>query len=44
VNPEALERGGKRYTAREEFVIVLRVVSKEEVRAYATETQKIRGV
>jgi len=44
VNPEALERGRERYEAREEFVIVLRVLSKEEVQAYATETQKIRGV
>lgn len=43
VNPEALERGRERYEAREEFVIVLRVLSKEEVQGYATETQSIRG-
>ena len=43
VNPEALEKGRERYEAREEFVIVLRVLSREEVQAYATETQNIRG-
>ncbi|OBT44332.1 hypothetical protein VE00_05897 [Pseudogymnoascus sp. WSF 3629] len=43
VNPEALERGRERYEAREEFVIVLRVLSKEEVQGYATETQSIRA-
>ncbi|KFY16219.1 hypothetical protein V492_01493, partial [Pseudogymnoascus sp. VKM F-4246] len=43
VNPEALERGRERYEAREEFVIVLRVLSKEEVQGYATETQNIRA-
>jgi hypothetical protein len=44
VNPEALERGNERYEAREEYVIVLRVLSKDEVQAYATETQRIRGM
>jgi hypothetical protein len=44
VNPEALERGRERYEARDEFVIVLRVLSKEEVQGYATETQSIRGM
>ncbi|KFX99313.1 hypothetical protein O988_03936, partial [Pseudogymnoascus sp. VKM F-3808] len=43
VNPEALERGRERYEARDEFVIVLRVLSKEEVQGYATETQNIRA-
>lgn len=43
VNPEALEAGKERYEAREDFVIVLRVLSREEIQAYATATQQIRG-
>ena len=43
VNPEALERGKERYEAREDFVIVLRVLDKEEIQAYAVATQQIRG-
>lgn len=43
VNPEALEAGKERYEAREDFVIVLRVLTKEEIQAYAVATQKIRG-
>lgn len=43
VNPEALEAGKERYEAREDFVIVLRVLSKEEIQGYAEVTQRIRG-
>jgi hypothetical protein len=43
VNPEALELGKERYEARDDFVVVLRVLSKEEVQGYATVTQQIRG-
>lgn len=44
VNPEALERGNERYEARDDFVIVLRVLTKDEVQAYANVTQVIRGM
>jgi len=44
VNPQALEAGKERYEAREDFVIVLRVLSKEEVQGYAEVTQRIRGL
>jgi hypothetical protein len=44
VNPEALELGKERYEARDDFVIVLRVLSKDEVQGYAEVTQKIRGL
>lgn len=44
VNPEALEVGKERYEARDDFVIVLRVLSREEIQAYATATQQIRGL
>jgi hypothetical protein len=43
VNPEALEAGKERYEAREDFVIVLRVLSRDEVQGYAEVTQRIRG-
>jgi hypothetical protein len=43
VNPEALDLGKERYEAREGFVIVLRVLSREEVQGYAEVTQLIRG-
>jgi hypothetical protein len=43
VNPEALEAGNERYEERSEYVIVLRVLSKEEIQAYAVKTQEIRG-
>ncbi|KAJ6164493.1 hypothetical protein N7470_003165 [Penicillium chermesinum] len=42
VNPEALEKGNERYEERPEYVIVLRVLSKEEIQAYAVKTQEIR--
>jgi len=43
VNPEALEAGKERYEAREDFVIVLRVLSRDEVQQYAEVTEKIRA-
>lgn len=43
VNPEALEAGKERYEAREDFVIVLRVLSRDEVQAYAEVTERIRA-
>ncbi|RDL37225.1 uncharacterized protein BP5553_04658 [Venustampulla echinocandica] len=43
VNPEALELGKERYEAREDFVIVLRVLSSDEVQSYADVTQRIRA-
>jgi hypothetical protein len=44
VNPEALEAGKERFEAREDFVIVLRVLSRDEVQTYAEVTQRIRGL
>jgi len=43
VNPEALEAGKERFEAREDFVIVLRVLSRDEVQGYAEVTQQIRS-
>lgn len=43
VNPEALEEGGERYEDRDDFVVVLRVLSKEEIQAYADATVRIRS-
>ncbi|KAF7718789.1 Uncharacterized protein PECH_005885 [Penicillium ucsense] len=43
VNPAALEAGNERFEERPEFVIVLRVLTKEEIQAYAVKTQEIRG-
>ncbi|KAI9870097.1 MAG: hypothetical protein M1830_004687, partial [Pleopsidium flavum] len=42
VNPEALEDGNERYEERTDFVIVLRVLTKEEIQNYAARTQEIR--
>ncbi|KAH8171718.1 zinc finger protein dhhc domain containing protein [Sarocladium implicatum] len=42
VNPEALEFGKERFEVRDDFVIVLRVLSAEEIQAYATATQILR--
>jgi hypothetical protein len=44
VNPEALELGKERYESRDDFVIVLRVLSRDEVQGYAEVTQKLRGL
>lgn len=43
VNPAALEAGHERFEERPEYVIVLRVLTKEEIQAYAVKTQEIRG-
>jgi rubredoxin len=43
VNPEALEAGNERFEERSDYVIVLRVLAKEEIQAYAIKTQEIRG-
>ncbi|RNJ53878.1 hypothetical protein D7B24_001235 [Verticillium nonalfalfae] len=43
VNPEALTVGKERFEVRDDFVIVLRVLSKEEIQAYASATQILRG-
>ena len=43
VNPEALEMGGERYEERVDHVIVLRVLTAEEIQRYAAETQEIRA-
>ncbi|KAJ6146661.1 hypothetical protein N7497_008643 [Penicillium chrysogenum] len=42
VNPEALEAGNERFEERSDYVIVLRVLSKEEIQQYAVKTQEIR--
>lgn len=43
VNPAALEVGKERFEERPDYVIVLRVLTKEEIQAYAVKTQEIRG-
>lgn len=43
VNPAALEAGNERFEERADYVIVLRVLTKEEIEAYALKTQEIRG-
>lgn len=43
VNPAALESGDERFVKKPDYVIVLRVLTKEEIRLYAMQTSKIRG-
>ncbi|KAI4214419.1 MAG: hypothetical protein LQ351_003172 [Letrouitia transgressa] len=43
VNPEALVAGNERYEERPDYVIVLRVLTKEEIEQYAAKTQEIRA-
>lgn len=43
VNPEALETGNERYEERQDYVIVLRVLTKDEIEAYAIKTAEIRA-
>ena len=43
VNPEALELGNERYEERPDYVIVLRVLSKDEIEKYAEVTSELRG-
>ncbi|KAI5921845.1 hypothetical protein F4810DRAFT_313037 [Camillea tinctor] len=42
VNPEALSIGKERFEVRDDFVIVLRVLSKDEIQAYAIATAQLR--
>ncbi|RDW72479.1 uncharacterized protein DSM5745_07651 [Aspergillus mulundensis] len=42
VNPAALEAGQERFEERPDHVIVLRVLTKEEIQTYAVKTQEIR--
>ncbi|KAI0388960.1 hypothetical protein F5Y17DRAFT_450986 [Xylariaceae sp. FL0594] len=42
VNPEALSLGKERFEVRDDFVIVLRVLNKEEIQEYAVVTAKLR--
>lgn len=42
VNPEALERRKERFEEKPDSVIVLRVLTKEEIQSYAAETARIR--
>ncbi|KAK4177089.1 hypothetical protein QBC36DRAFT_310460 [Triangularia setosa] len=42
VNPEALIIGKERFEVKDDFVIVLRVLSKEEIQAYADATSTLR--
>ncbi|KAK8102757.1 hypothetical protein PG984_015903 [Apiospora sp. TS-2023a] len=42
VNPEALTIGKERFEVRDDFVIVLRVLSKEEIQQYAIATNQLR--
>ncbi|OQE06358.1 hypothetical protein PENVUL_c018G03184 [Penicillium vulpinum] len=44
VNPEALEAGNERFEESSDYVMILRVLTKEEILAYATKTQEIRGM
>ncbi|KAL8739711.1 MAG: hypothetical protein Q9190_007512 [Brigantiaea leucoxantha] len=43
VNPDALKAGNERYEERADYVIVLRVLTKEEIEQYAAKTQEIRA-
>lgn len=43
VNPAALELGHERFEERNDYVIVLRVLTKEEIQAYALKTKEVRG-
>ncbi|KAJ5985298.1 hypothetical protein N7522_012494 [Penicillium canescens] len=42
INPAALEAGNERFEERSDYVIVLRVLTKEEIQNYAIKTQEIR--
>ena len=43
VNPVALEEKGERFEERQDHVIVLRVLTKEDVQKFADRTKEIRG-
>ncbi|KAK8022470.1 hypothetical protein PG993_013237 [Apiospora rasikravindrae] len=42
VDPEALATGKERFEVRDDFVIVLRVLTREEIQAYASATAQLR--
>ncbi|KIX95225.1 uncharacterized protein Z520_09142 [Fonsecaea multimorphosa CBS 102226] len=42
VNPEALEKGHERFEERDDYVVVLRVLSRQEIIKYAELTREIR--
>ncbi|KAI0019719.1 hypothetical protein F4780DRAFT_429841 [Xylariomycetidae sp. FL0641] len=44
VNPEALTIGKERFEVRDDHVIVLRVLNKEEIQAYADATKQLRDM
>lgn len=43
VNPEALKEGNERFEERDGVVVVLRVMTKDEIQSYAQATATIRG-
>jgi hypothetical protein len=43
VNPQALEEKGERFEERQDYVIVLRVLTKDEIQGFANRTNEIRG-
>ncbi|KAL3428499.1 hypothetical protein PVAG01_02008 [Phlyctema vagabunda] len=43
VNPKALEEGKERFEVKDDYVVVLRVLSREEVQGYASATAQIRA-
>jgi hypothetical protein len=43
VNPQSLEEKGERFEERMDCVIVLRVLTKEEIQSFADRTREIRG-
>ena len=43
VSPEALAIGKERFEVRDDFVVVLRVLTREEITRYAGETAALRG-
>jgi hypothetical protein len=43
VNPQALEEKQERFEERQDYVIVLRVLTKDEIQEFATRTNEIRG-
>jgi hypothetical protein len=43
VNPQALEEKGERFEERLDCVIVLRVLTRDEISSFAKRTEEIRG-
>ena len=44
VNPAALEASHERFEERDDYVIVLRVLTREEIEKFAIKTREIRGI